>query len=300
MIHDLVKAEARLGLPRTPWAKAYTSFRRWPLVPLGVMLLLVICGVFAPWIAPHDPIESNLRARNTPPAWSEKGTTRYLLGADHQGRDVLSRVIYGARISLIVAAVSLLIGGTVGTVLGMVSGYFGGWVDEVIMRVIDVKLAIPLILVALVVVIAIGQSFAVLVGLLAVNSWSGFARQVRGETLQLKTRDYIALAKVAGASTPRIILRHVFPGVVNTVLVLASLQVGGLILTESILSFLGAGVPPPTPTWGSMVSEGRTYLAGAWWIAFFPGVAIFLTVMAFNFLGDWLRDRLDPRLRQLT
>ncbi len=213
---------------------------------------------------------------------------------------MLSRVIYGARISLIVAAVSLLIGGTVGTTLGMVSGYFGGWVDEVIMRVKDVKLAIPLILVALVVVIAIGQSFAVLVGLLAVNSWSGFARQVRGETLQLKTRDYIALAKVAGASTPRIILRHIFPGVVNTVLVLASLQVGGLILTESILSFLGAGVPPPTPTWGSMVSEGRTYLAGAWWIAFFPGVAIFLTVMAFNFLGDWLRDRLNPRLRQLT
>lgn len=299
MLSDLAKAEARLGLPRTTLGRAFANLRRWPVVPGAILALLVCCGIFAPLIAPHDPNVSTLRARNTPPVWDKKGSARYILGADHQGRDVLSRVIYGARISLIVAAVSLVIGGVIGISLGMVSGYFGGWVDEVIMRIIDVKLAIPLILIALVVVIVIGQSFAVLVGILAVNSWSGFARQVRGEALQLKTMDYVALAKVAGASTPRILYKHIFPGIINTVIVLATLQVGGLILTESILSFLGAGIPPPTATWGTMVSEGRTYLAGAWWIAFFPGVAIFLTVMAFNFLGDWIRDRLDPRLRQL-
>jgi peptide/nickel transport system permease protein len=162
-----------------------------------------------------------------------------------------------------------------------------------------VKLAIPLILVAMVIVVVVGQSFAILVGILAVNSWSSFARQVRGEILQLKNEDYVALAKVAGASVFRIFVKHLFPGIFNTVMVIATLQVGGLILTEAILSFLGAGIPPPTPAWGSMVSEGRVYLGSAWWIAFFPGVAIFLTVLAFNFLGDWLRDKLDPRLRQL-
>ena len=273
--------------------------RRWPVIPGIVLALLVIAGIFAPFIAPHDPIAAQLRARNTPPVWYDAGSTKYLLGADQQGRDILSRVIFGARISLIVAGAALGIGGTVGVALGMTSGYFGGWVDEFIMRLVDVKLAIPLILVALVIVIVVGQSFAVLVGILAVNSWSSFARQVRGETLRLKTMDYVALARVAGASTFRILTRHIFPGVANTVIVLATLQVGSLILTEATLSFLGAGIPPPTPAWGAMTSEGRKYLGDAWWIALFPGGAIFFTVMAFNFLGDWLRDRLDPRLRQL-
>ena len=198
------------------------------------------------------------------------------------------------------AGVALSIGITVGVTLGMLSGYFGGWVDEVIMRVIDLQLAIPLILIALVIVIVVGQSFIVLVGILSVNSWSVFARQVRGETLKLRTTDYVALAKVAGASTPRILYRHILPGVFNIVIVLATLQVGNLILTEAILSYLGAGIPPPTASWGSMISDGRTYLSSAWWISFFPGMAIFLTVLAFNFLGDWLRDRFDPRLRQLN
>jgi peptide/nickel transport system permease protein len=208
-------------------------------------------------------------------------------------------VIFGARISLIVSTVALGIGGIVGIILGMISGYFGGWTDELIMLFINVKLAIPLILIALVIVVVVGQSFAILVGILAVNSWSTFARQVRGETLQLKNEDYVALARVAGASVLRIFVRHLFPGVLNTVMVIATLQVGSIILTEAILSYLGAGIPPPTPAWGSMVSDGRTYLGSAWWIAFFPGAAIFLTVFAFNFLGDWLRDKLDPRLRQL-
>jgi len=288
-----------IAVSPSPIVRAYRALRRWPVVPAAILTLLLVCGIFAPFVAPHDPVAANLRARNTPPFWYPEGSSRYLLGADQQGRDVLSRVIYGARISLIVAAVSLGIGGAVGTTLGMVSGYFGGWVDEFIMRLIDIKLAIPLILIALVIVIVVGQSFAVLVGILAVNSWSGFARQVRSETLQLKTMDYVAMAKIGGARTVRILYKHILPGVVNTVIVLATLQVGSLILAEAILSFLGAGIPPPTPAWGSMVSEGRTYLNSAWWIAFFPGVAIFLTVLGFNFLGDWLRDRLDPRLRQL-
>jgi peptide/nickel transport system permease protein len=228
----------------------------------------------------------------------EGGSTEYILGADQQGRDILSRIIHGARITLIIAGAALLIGSIVGVILGMISGYYGGMTDEIIMRIIDVKLAIPLILVALVVVITIGQSFPILVGILAVNAWSGFARQVRAETLKLKQLDYVALAKIANASDRRILARHIFPGVVNTVIVVATLQVGGLILTEAILSFLGAGIPPPTPAWGSMVAEGRAYLGTAWWLTVFPGLSIFLTVFAFNFIGDWLRDRLDPHLRQ--
>jgi len=180
----------------------------------------------------------------------------------------------------------------------MISGYFGGIVDEAIQRFVEFEIAVPFILVALVVVVVFGQSLTVIVVLLIVFSWGGFTRQVRAETLQLKTRDYVAAARIAGAGPASIIYRHIFPGVVNTVMVIASLRVGTLIITESVLSFLGVGIPPPTPAWGLMVSEGRQYIASAWWVTFFPGVAIFLTVLAFNFLGDWLRDRLDPRLRQ--
>ena len=280
-------------------ARAVRLFRRWPIIPGAILFVLIVCGVLAPLIAPADPVQATLRARNTPPAWSDQGSSRYLLGADHQGRDILSRVIFGARLTLIIAGVSLGIGGLVGTVLGMISGYYGGWIDEVIMRLIDIILAVPLILVALALVITVGQSIALLIGILAMNAWCGFARQARAEVLHLKNMDYVAMAKVSGASSPRIIYKHIFPGVVSTTTIIGTLQVGNLILTEAILSFLGAGIPPPTPSWGSMVSDGRTYLGSAWWIAFFPGMAIFLTVLAFNFLGDWLRDRLDPRLRQV-
>jgi peptide/nickel transport system permease protein len=200
---------------------------------------------------------------------------------------------------MMVAAVSITMGVITGTALGLVSGYFGRHIDELIVRIIDISSAIPFLLLALIVVMVFGQSLAVLMGVLALMSWAGPARLVRGQALQLKTLDYVALAKVSGASTYRILTQHIFPGVMNTIVVAATLQVGSLILAESILSFLGAGIPPPTPAWGSMVSDGRDYLATDWWVAFFPGMAIFLTVLAFNFLGDWLRDRLDPRLRQL-
>lgn len=230
--------------------------------------------------------------------WYPEGSSKFILGTDALGRDVLSRVIFGARISLLIAAIVLTAGAIGGTMLGLVAGYYGGQIDEIAMRFVDLTLAIPFILIALVVVIVLGQSLAIIIALLVLFSWNGFARLVRGETLQIKTRDYVNMARVAGASTSRILFRHILLGVVNTVIVVATLRVGSLILTEATLSFLGVGVPPPTPAWGLMVSDGRQYISTAWWITFFPGVAILMTVLSMNFLGDWLRDRWDPRLRQ--
>ena len=326
-------------------AGAYRKLRRWPMIPIFLLALVLSAGIFAPLLAPHDPEKGELRDRNIPPAWSNgetavktvvervsinqrttsvalsdarkvdsnaqlgdrlevyvrpAGSTKFLLGTDHLGRDVLSRVIYGARIALIVSIVTLGVGGTIGVVLGLAAGYYGGFVDEFLMRLVDIKLAIPLILIALVLVITLGQSLWIIVTVLCLFIWPRFARQVRGEVLQLKQMDYVSLAKVSGASTARILFIHIFPGTINTLIVVATLQVGIVILLESTLSFLGAGVPPPTPAWGSMVADGRDKLAGGvWWISTFPGIAIMMTVMSLNLFGDWLRDKLDPRLRQL-
>ncbi len=281
-------------------ARKLWQFRRWPLIPMFFLVLFVFTGVFAPLIAPHDPERGGLRDRNLPPAWEAGGSTEFLLGTDHLGRDMLSRVIFGARISLAVAGVTLGVGMVIGVASGLIAGWYGGWLDEFLMRIVDIKLAIPTILLALVLVLALGQSFLIIVAILAIAVWPRFARNVRGEVLQLKTMDFVALAKVAGASTPRILFIHIFPGVINTLIVLATLEVGIVILLESTLSFLGAGVPPPTPAWGSMVSDGRDRLAVAWWISTMPGLAIMLVVLSMNLFGDWLRDRLDPRLRQLN
>jgi len=275
------------------------ALRRWPIFPVVILATLIVVGIFAPWIAPHSPTEANLRHRNAPPVWMEGGSSEHLLGADPLGRDLLSRIIHGARVSLLVAAVSIGAGVAVGVTAGIVSGYYGGLLDEFIMRLADVSRAVPYILIALVVAIVFGQSLAAILGILAFATWPVFARQVRAETLILKETDYVSLARIAGAPTIRIMFRHILPGVVNTVTVVATLQVGALILTEAILSFLGAGIPPPTPAWGVMVAEGKDYLTLAWWVSFFPGMAIFLTVLGLNFMGDWLRDYLDPRLRQL-
>ncbi len=221
----------------------------------------------------------------------------FWLGADQFGRDILTRMMKGAQISLIILTIAASVGMVFGTVYGMAAGYFGGIIDEALMRALDVYFSIPFILLALVAVIVFGQSITIMLVLLAILAWPPFVRNVRAEVLSLKERDYVAAARATGASDIWIMWKHIIPNVINTVIVIATLRVGQLILAEAILSFLGAGVPPPTPTWGAMVAEGRDYLASAWWISFFPGVMIFFLVMSLNFIGDWFRDRFDPRLR---
>lgn len=270
-----------------------------------IIVGLIIIAILAPWIAPFNPYQTDLLARNAPPGWysqyyAENPDIRWhMLGADYVGRDLLSRIMHGARISLTVSAIAILAGMLVGSTLGLIAGYFGGLIDELVTRFVDVWLALPFILVAMVAAIVFGTKTTVVMAVLALNAWSVFVRNVRAETLSLKTRDYVALAKVAGAGTSRIVLRHLLPMVVNTIVVIATLRVGQLIIAEATLSYLGAGIPSPTPAWGLMVAEGRDYLSTAWWTSFFPGGAIFILVMSLNFIGDWFRDRMDPRLRQL-
>ncbi len=336
------------SLPLDRISSIWRTIRRLPIMPMIVLGGVVVVGVFANFIAPHDPTDGNLRERNLPPFWgsprtAEKtvvevpqsgqrlyqvsledaraqdpsvnlgdtlvmesgpgtragGSSEFLLGKDELGRDILSRIVFGARISLIVSAVTLIIGGGLGVFLGLASGWYGGWIDEVLMRLVDIILSLPLILVALVMVAAFGQSLELIIGILALWIWPRFARQVRGEVLQLKTMDYVSAARIAGASIIRILFIHLLPGTMNTVIVVATLQVGIVILLEATLSFMGAGVPPPEPAWGSMVADGRDHLVDAWWMATMPGFAILFTVMSLNLFGDWLRDKLDPRLRQL-
>ena len=274
--------------------------RKFPGIPLFILIfLLVLPGLFAPYLAPHNPIRGSLRARLKPPVWVQGGTITHPLGTDKVGRDILSRIVYGARISLAVSVVAIVVSGAIGTALGLIAGYFGGRLDALIMRLVDISLGLPVILLALVFVAAMGASFGTVVSVTAVLLWARYARQVRGETLSIRERDFVARARVAGASHVRIMLRYIFPNVVNTLTVLATLQIGAIILLESALSFLGAGIPRPTPTWGSMIADGRDLIVVAWWIAMFPGLAIMLTVLSLNLLGDWLRDYLDPKLRNI-
>ncbi len=281
--------------------------RRWPVAPMVVLIALLVSGLFSPWVAPQDPEFQTLAARLAEPSiwgsdWYDEHPRveeRYLFGADHVGRDVLSRVIFGSRISLLVIATSLPAGVIVGTGLGLIAGYVGGKVDEVIMRLWDIWAAIPFLLVALVIATVAGSGLWLVIGILALASWSAFVRNVRAETLALRDRDFVYQARIMGASPVRVMVRHILPNLINTVVVIATLRVGGLILAEASLSFLGIGIPKSTPTWGNMISDGRGFLDDGWWISLFPGLALFLVVMSFNFTGDWLRDRWDPRLRQL-
>ena len=227
------------------------------------------------------------------------GSMEYPLGTDKQGRDILSRIMHGARISLMVSSLAILLGGGLGTLLGMLAAYRGGKTDAIIMRIVDIKLAFPSILLALVLVAAIGAGFTTVIVVIAVLLWARYARVVRGEALAIKQQDFIDRARVSGASNSRIMMRHIFPNLVNTVVVLATLEVGHVIILESTLSFLGAGIPAPTPAWGVMVADGRDLITTAWWIFLFPCLAIVLTVLSMNLLGDWLRDKLDPKLRNV-
>ena len=272
--------------------------RSLPILPIATIVLLLFVGIFAPLISPYPPLDGDLDLRNANPSWLGDTDSPYFLGGDHIGRDILTRIMYGTRISLMVAGTVLIFGTLVGTILGLLSGYIGGLLDEFIMRLVDIFFGIPFVLLAMVVGVVLGANLTTMVVMLALVTWSAFVRNIRAEVLSIRERDYVSLARVAGASTLRILLKHVLPGVINTVVVIATLRSGQLILTEAFLSFVGAGIPPPTPTWGGMIADGRNYLRDAWWISFFPGLFIFLIVLALNFIGDWLRDKLDPRLRQ--
>ena len=308
--------EARLIEQRASKARQVWSFvRQWPVVPIAVLSVMAIFALLASvnigpiefGIAPKDPNQTSLPKQYLPPVWMDvevksrtrAGTWEYPLGTDNLGRDILSRIIHGARISLMVATSSLASGILLGATLGLISGWYGGIIDEIIARIVDIWYALPFLLVALVIVIVLGQQLWVMIVILFLTAWSQFVRNVRAEVLSLKTRDYVALARVAGASPFYIMYKHILPGVFNTIVVIATLSVGGLILAEATLSFLGAGLPSNIPAWGLMVGEGQVELRNAWWISFWPGLSIFLTVMSLNFLGDWLRDRWDPRLRQV-
>ena len=285
--------------------------RRLPLLPIFLlMVLLVIPAAFANVLASHNPTVGKLSDRLQPPAWigaevtdgqvvEEGGSWTFPLGTDRAGRDMLSRMMYGARVSLTVALLAIAAGGLVGSSLGLIAGYWGGWVDHLIMRLVEAFLAFPFILMALVLVTILGSSFGTVVITISILLWARFARLARGETLSVKNRDFISRARASGCTDARIMRLHVFPNIVNPLLIIVTLEVGHVILLESTLSFLGAGLPLPTPAWGLMVAEGRDLIVSNWWVSFFPGLAIMLTVLSMNLLGDWMRDRLDPKLRQI-
>ena len=288
-----------LRLSKEQRRKLTYELKHLPWIPLITIGIVVFAAVFAPIIAPYSPTKQTLPDKLLPPAWQEEGTSEHLLGTDILGRDILSRLIHGARVSMIVASTALLSGGVVGGALGIVSGYVGGKVDTLIMRAVDATLAFPTILFALLLAVTMGQGVLTVVLAVTLILWARFARVTRGEVLALKNNDYISLARIHGCSSFRIMAVHIMPNVFNTFMVMLTLHVGLVILTEASLSFLGAGIPPPTPSWGQMVADGRAKVASAWWISIIPGLAITMVVIAFNVFGDWLRDRLDPKLRQL-
>jgi peptide/nickel transport system permease protein len=263
--------------------------------PIAVM---VACAVLAPYLARVDPIRGNLSERLRPPAWMAQGSGAHWLGTDHLGRDVWSRIVYGARVSLVVGLVSALMGATVGLGLGMLAGYLRGRTDAVIAKLIDVQLAFPFLLFAITVIAVLGPSLRNLLVILAISGWVTYARVIRGQTLSLREREFIDAARSIGCRPGRILLRHVLPNVASSVLVILTLEIGRLIVLESTLSFLGLGVQPPTPSWGMALADGKEYLISGWWLATFPGLAIMTVVLCMNVLGDGVRDWLEPRLRQ--
>ena len=288
--------EVASGLPR--WLKLV---RAWPLVPMLILVPLILVALCADVIAPYDPIQPVPGAKiYAPPFWMQGGSTQTLLGTDFQGRDILSRLCFGARVSLIVGVTGTLVAGSLGAALGILAGYLGGWVDQIIMRVTDAWLALPALVFAIFLATVLGPSMWNIVIILGLVYWTRYARVIRGEVLSLREREFVKLAEIAGARRWRVIRRHILPNVLNTTMVLASLTIGVVIIAEASLSFLGVGVPPPQPAWGLMLAEARsTLMAGKWWLTVWPGICILLVVLATQLCGDWLRVRLDPQLRNL-
>jgi peptide/nickel transport system permease protein len=271
-----------------------------PLIPVSILGLLLFVAIFANLLAPHDPEVGALGERFRPPVWQQGGSEKFLLGSDHLGRDVLSRLIFGARVSIVVGFTAVLVAGVLGTGLGILSGYLGGWVDQVIMRVTDTWLALPALTFAIFLAAVVGPSEMNIVIILGAVYWTRYARVIRGEVLSLKERDFVRLAIVAGCSKRTIMKRHILPNVLNSAIVLGTLMLGVVVVTEAALSFLGVGVPPPKPAWGLMLADGKKgMMAGYWWLTVLPGCCIMFMVLSANLLGDWLRVKLDPQLRQL-
>jgi peptide/nickel transport system permease protein len=294
-----------IGLPPHSPSRVFSrvSFLRlkdFPLIPALILGFIALIAIFANLLAPHNPEIGSLASRFKPPFWQTGGSTKYLLGTDQLGRDVLSRLIFGARVSMVVGFTAVIFAGTVGTTLGIVSGYLGGWVDQVIMRVTDTWLALPGLMFAIFLAAIVGPSMWNIVIILGLVYWTRYARVIRGEVLSLKEREFVRLAIVAGCSKRTIMYRHILPNVINSAIVIGTLMLGVVIITEASLSFLGVGVPPPQAAWGLMLSDGKqSLMVGRWWLSVLPGCCIMLMVLSANVLGDWLRVKLDPQLRQL-
>jgi peptide/nickel transport system permease protein len=270
---------------------------RWGLAASAVLLLVVASAIFAPLISPRDPLSVNIRHRLAPPAWMEGGAPEHLLGTDQVGRDLLSRIIYGGRVSLVVGACAVLIAATIGVLLGLGAGYFGGRIDWTIMTVINVMLTFPFVLLALAVISVLGPSLTNMILVLGVAGWPIYARVIRAETMAIREREFVLAGRALGMSHARIVFRQIAPNLISAIVVIATLQVAQVIIFESFLSFLGLGIQPPTPAWGNMLGEGRVYMLNSWWIATFPGLAIFTTTLVINLMGNALRDWLDPHLK---
>jgi peptide/nickel transport system permease protein len=281
------------------WKNVFAGLKGAPVIPLFIIVVFALSAILADVITFHDAYKVSLPDRLIPPFWQDGGTISHPLGTDPLGRDVLTRIIYGTRVSIIIAGAALTIGGGVGTLIGLTAGYYGGKIDTLLMRLADITLAFPLILFAILMVMVIGPSMMNVIVAISLVLWARYARVIRGEVLGLMQRDFIARARVSGASDWRIMIRHLLPNVMPTLIVLLTLQVGWVIIVEASLSFLGAGIPPPTPAWGSMLADGREYVSTAWWVTTAPGIAIMLVVLAFNLSGDWLRERLDPKQRSV-
>jgi peptide/nickel transport system permease protein len=299
-----------MSLAQTTERRSRQSSQRWSLAPMRVLradplvalsavvlCAVILCGLAAPLIAPFDPLEQHFADVLNPPGSHGEGGA-YWLGTDPLGRDLLSRIIYGARISLLVGVLTVVVRGTLGVFIGLVGGYYGGKVDDLLMRIADIQLTLPFLIVAIAVLVVLGPGLWNLIIVLGLTGWVDFGRVVRAETLSLRQRDFVDAARTSGATNFYIMRRHILPNTASVILVISTLQVASVIIAEASLSFLGLGVPALTPTWGKEISEGRNYAAAAWWLPTFPGLAIFATVLAINILGDWLRDRWDPRLRR--
>jgi peptide/nickel transport system permease protein len=294
---DIVAVAAREPRRRTLRRSRLGDY---PVIPLAILAVITFLAIFANQLAPHNPEVGILTARFKPPFWQPGGSTEYLLGTDQLGRDVLSRLIFGARISMVVGFTAVIFAGFVGTMLGIISGYLGGWVDQVVMRLTDTWLALPALTFAIFLAAIVGPSMWNIVIILGAVYWTRYARVIRSEVLSLKEREFVRLAIVAGCSKWTIMRRHILPNVINSAIVLGTLMLGVVIVAEASLSFLGVGVPPPQPAWGLMLADGKQGLmVGYWWLTVFPGICIMLMVLSANLLGDWLRVKLDPQLRQL-